>query len=395
MAEEQSIYERLGIDAQKSTVKEIFEVIINNDFPDAFVNIIHDPEYPGEVWTKHSDGDGSKSVQRILHYFETNDITIFQGAVDDAFSMNTGDIAASGFVNGLWMITQVININKFNLPKDDIMRQNALRVAELLEIYRGYGFDMMFFLGGETADLPDQTKSMIYDLDICARTKKGNIISGNIQPNDAIWGFHSDGQAAWEDTPNSGIMSNGLTLARTCLMSPENGENHPVCAKGQGEYEGYFFVNDPKMIDSLTVSEAILSPTRQWAIVIKLIIDKLTEKNALHMLHGISMNTGGGATKICNVGDEIIFHKCMLIPPPIFQLIQKEADETWENMFESFNCGIGIDVVGEDTDVFTDTIIEVSKETMIEVSGLGHCERNLGKGNKVVLQTPYGTFDNY
>lgn len=113
------------------------------------------------------------------------------------------------------------------------------------------------------------------------------------------------------------------------------------------------------------------------------------------MLHGISMNTGGGATKISHVGQGILYEKSMPVPPLIFQLIQSESGESWQNMFEDFNCGIGIDVVGEDSEEFTLALKEVEAETGIKLFELGKCEKYKGKGNNIVLDTPYGCFGNY
>jgi len=145
----------------------------------------------------------------------------------------------------------------------------------------------------------------------------------------------------------------------------------------------------------MSVGEAILSPTRQWAIVIKMLIDRLKEKNILHLLHGISMNTGGGATKIRHIGKGVLYKKIMPSVPSIFELIQRESNETWRNMFETFNCGIGIDVVGADNEEFKKTIEQVGKESGIRHYNLGVCEKANGDSNKIVLETPYGRFDNY
>ncbi len=389
-------YQELGIDAGKTSVRKIFKKHIANDYPNAFVNIVNDPEIPETVFTQHMDGDGSKIVQRALHYFETGDKTIFQGAVDDAISMNTGDIAASGFLSGKWVITDVININAINLPKDLIMEQIALRISELLEMYKKHGFDMTYFLGGETADLPTQVQSMIFDVSIYARTKKSDVISGNIKPGDKIYGFASDGKAKWETEKNSGLMSNGVSLSRIDLMNSKYSEKYPFLSGGNHGYRGKYLVDDkPATLGGMTVSEAILSPTRQWAIVIKRIVKKLKEENMLEMLHGISMNTGGGATKIGHIGQDILYKKKMLSPPGIFQLIQNESGTTWEEMFEDFNCGVGIDVVGEDNIEFEKILQEISTETGVELFDLGICESNENKGNKVVLDTPYGIFNSY
>lgn len=73
MNQQISRYKELGIDPGKSSVREIFSKIIDNDFPNAFVNIKCDSEFPGMVFTKHPDGDGSKFVQRVLHYIETGE----------------------------------------------------------------------------------------------------------------------------------------------------------------------------------------------------------------------------------------------------------------------------------------------------------------------------------
>ena len=90
---ERSIYERLGVDPSKIEVKEIFEKVIDNEYRGAFVNIITDPYCFSRALTMHQDGDGSKFIQRLLHYFESGDEAIFTGMVDDALAMNTGDIA--------------------------------------------------------------------------------------------------------------------------------------------------------------------------------------------------------------------------------------------------------------------------------------------------------------
>ena len=110
-----SLYEKLGVDARKENVREIFDKVNDNEYPGAFVNIISDPYSKKRVLTMHQDGDGSKFVQRMLHYYESGDEDVFLGMVDDGLSMNTGDVAASGFVFEPWLISNVLNQG---LPKD-------------------------------------------------------------------------------------------------------------------------------------------------------------------------------------------------------------------------------------------------------------------------------------
>lgn len=390
----ESMYEKLGIDPSKQSVRDIFAKVIDNEYQGAFVNIITDPYCENRVLTQHQDGDGSKFIQRMIHYLETGDEQVFAGMVDDALSMNSGDIAASGFVFGPWIITDVLNLSLPSELKEIVMKAVAVRLLELREIYKEHNFNLKF-LGGETADLPFQVRSGVFDIAITAWADKSDLVAGNIDAGDIIFGFASDGQASWEQEPNSGIMSNGLTLARSCLMSKSYNAKYPHLSGDGNYYNGRFNFDDFSEISlgGLYVGEALLSPTRQWAIVIKTLISMLKEKNALHMLHGISMNTGGGATKISHVGSGgLIYVKNMPTPPPFFQLIQSESEETWENMYRSFNCGIGIDVVGENNEIFHEAIIATSEMCNVGQYHLGGVVKGEGESNQVWLSTPFGDF---
>lgn len=395
-----SMYEKLGVDPDKQSVREIFAMLNDNEYQGAFVNIITDPFCSDRVLTQHQDGDGSKFIQRMLHYLETGNEQVFAGMADDALSMNSGDIAASGFVFGPWIITDVLNLNLPAELKKIVMKAVAVRLLELREIYKEHDFNLKF-LGGETADLRDQVKSGVFDISITAWADKSDLVAGNIDAGDIIFGFASDGQATWEERENSGIMSNGLTLARGCLMDKSYNEKYPHLKRDGKFYSGVYFYNDcPQILGNgylkesyMSVGDALLSPTRQWAIVIKKLISILKEKNALHMLHGISMNTGGGATKISHVGrGGLIYVKNMPPSPPFFILIQNESGETWENMYRDFNCGIGIDVVGENNDIFREAIIENSKICNVGQYHLGGVIKGEGETNQVWLSTPYGDF---
>lgn len=394
MAEKKSKYAELGVDAGKTSVRKIFGKYVVNHFPQAFVNIVIDPFDPDIVFTQHMDGDGSKFVQRLLVYLETGDIGVIGGAVDDAFEMNMGDIAASGFVGGTITVTDVINIKNIEklVPKDLILEQVAIRFEELINLYRQFGFNIVF-LGGETADLPDQVRSVVFDVALHARTKKSDIITGETFPGDKIWGFASDGQAKWEQGKNSGIMSNGLTLARTSLMWEGYTEKYPFLVREGGQYQGKYLVGEMSDHLDMPVSDAVMSPTRLWSIVIKIIIDKLRSRKALYLLHGVSMNTGGGATKIGHVGKGIVYKKKMPNPPGIFQLIHRESGEKWKDMFKGFNCGVGIDLVGKDSPIIEDVLKEVSEENGIACYELGVCEKKPGLNNRVELDTSNGKFE--
>ena len=142
----------------------------------------------------------------------------------------------------------------------------------------------------------------------------------------------------------------------------------------------------------MTVGEAILSPTRQWAIVIREILVELNSRGISKMLHGISINTGGGATKIANLGHNVTYVKQMPEPAPLFQFVQAETKQPREHMYTTFNCGIGIDIVGENNQDFIDVVRNAVLNCGLKLSLLGSVVASYDNKNHVTLNTPYGRF---
>ncbi|QQG52961.1 MAG: hypothetical protein HY931_01865 [Candidatus Falkowbacteria bacterium] len=387
----EDLYKQYGVASDKSGIKANFESIIDNMYPGAFVNINDDPSNPNGRTTMHADGDGSKFIQRVLDYYENGDENVFAGTVDDGLSMNTSDIAAAGFVFGRIHIVDIFDCGNANI-KDIVTRQIKKRFQELLKIYKDFGFDLKFF-GGETADLPYQVKSGVFNVAVSAWADKEDVIIGQTKVGDIILGLHSDGQAVWEDKPNFGGMSNGMTLLRGGAMDLVFNEKYPDLGDGRF-YKGRHYPGaKPEILGGATISEAILSPTRQWAIVIREIIQELKDRGILQMLHGISINTGGGATKIVNVGQNVTYVKNMPEPSPLFLFIQAETKQPWQYMFTTFNCGIGVDIVGEDNILFVNAVKAAVYSCGLKLSELGSVEPGHDDKNHVILNTPYGRFE--
>jgi len=389
-----SQYEELGVDPHKESVKNAFKKLNENEVSRAFVNMITDPLNPTHYLTQHQDGDGSKLIQRFLNYYESGGQPgCFQHMADDALSMNTGDIAAAGFVSYPIIVTNVLDIGRKDV-KDIVMKEMAERFAELRELYAGYGMELRF-LGGETADLLDQVKSAVLNVTVTSWVDKAYVVSGNIRPGDIIFGFPSTGCAIWEKQSNPGIMSNGLTLSRKKTMAAVYNAKYPFLKRDGDFYSGQFLVGDrPDIMGGMTAGEMLTFPTRQWAIVIKILIDELKEAGIFHMLHGITMNTGGGCTKIKNIGEDILYVKVIRDVPPAFRFIQQESGESWEDMFVDFNCGIGLDIIGANCPEFHSALKRVSDKIKLPLlPALGTCYSNHGKGNAVLLDTPYGSWE--
>jgi hypothetical protein len=160
--DDQSQYEKIGVETDKGYLGEIFSQNSENEYPGAWVNIATDFWDPDYVMTMHGDGVGSMTTTRLLCYLATGDSSFLRGDIINAFEMNM-DIAAAGFVDKIVAI-DVVNINKNNIPKKEYLNAVNADIAEMLEIYSRNGFQItekrtkkLRFFGGETADLVDQT----------------------------------------------------------------------------------------------------------------------------------------------------------------------------------------------------------------------------------------------
>ncbi len=378
----------LGVDPHKAGVREIFARLVKSDYKDAFCIVKDDPKIPGNVRTKHGDGSGTKSKTRALAFLEDGNPEIFKGDIHDGLSMNASDVGACGFVYDL-EVTDVINICPLNLRgtegKKQILTQIAIGFAELVHLYQKYGITLDIF-GGETADLVDPVSSIVLDVDVRSTMSKDLLIKGNVMPGDRIFGFSSAGKAHWEETENSGTMANGHTMATRVLLHKHYCEKYPFLFHADKPLFGRFELHDFIAELNMTIGEALLSPTRQWAILIRMLIDNLISRGALHLLHGICVNTGGGLSKCLHLGSGIHYIKNIPEPPPFFQLLRQESRETWHNMGTTFNCGIGIEIFGADKEgVLAEALIEVSQLSGIDLYALGSCESSASGKNTATV----------
>src|SRR5690606_17435797 len=113
---------------------------------------------------------------------------------------------------------------------------------------RGHGIAIVS-TGGETADLVDNVRTLVVDSTVATRLRRSHVIDNRgIRPGDLIVGLSSTGQATYEATPNSGIGSNGLALARHCLLSKDYAQRYPESAAPEIDrgaiYRGPFTVED-------------------------------------------------------------------------------------------------------------------------------------------------------
>jgi phosphoribosylformylglycinamidine cyclo-ligase len=336
-----SLYRDLGVDVSKRGI-ESFAGAVDNLKPGAFCVVHRDPADPRMGMVVHTDSAGSKPIQAYLMYRETGDHRWFRGLAQDALAMNVNDVICVG-AEPISFVDYVA-FNTLAIERVGLLSELAEGFAGCKKALSDGGVPLLF-AGGETADLPDVLQTLDVCVTIVGRVPLDRVITGEkVAPGDVIVGLRSGGKSKSEASENSGIMSNGHTLARSCLLSPAYLEAYPELSHpGRARFTGRFRVNDRPDGLGMTVGEALLSPTRLFAPAAAAILRRLASR-----VHAMVHNTGGGQTKCLRLGKGIKYFKDRLPEPdPIFRLIQKEAKVEPREMYQDFNMGVGFEVVVE------------------------------------------------
>lgn len=378
-----SQYFKLGVDVKKKGI-EAFENSINNLYPGAFCVISKDPHKSEYGLVLHSDSAGSKPVQSYLNWRESGDISSFFGLAQDVVAMNVNDIICVGAspVN----FVDYIAVNPFKVPKELLLETLSSGFKECFGLLKSQGVDIQFS-GGETADLPDQLKTLDISGTVMGYVDLNKVVSGQkISPGNVIVGLRSGGKTRYEEKENSGIMCNGITLARHCLIKDDYARKYPEISQSSDvKYTGRYRIDQYHEKLKMTIGEAIISPTRNYSPIICKILDNYGE-----YVTGLVHNTGGGQTKCLRIGHGINYLKDRpLKVDPIFHLIKKESGEDWANMFESFNMGTGFEIIVEKE--VAEDILDIPHSFGCEAEIIGRCEKSQ-KENRLTIITSFGSY---
>jgi len=379
-----SKYLEVGVDVKKKGV-EAFEEQLENLFPEAFCIIQQDPDSPKRGLVSHSDGAGSKPIQSYLHWKETDDPTWFKGLAQDVVAMNLDDILCVA-AEPLCFLDYVA-LNSLKVDRGILLKALAAGFKECLSTLENYGIKMLFS-GGETADLPDQLRTFDIAGSIFGRVNLDKVVTGKqIKEGNLVIGLRSGGKTIYEGKENSGIMCNGLTLARLSLMDTKYQKRYPELSEsGERRYKGRFKFDTHLDELNMTVGEALLSPTRLYAPVIVKILEKFGGE-----VHGMIHNTGGGMTKCLSLGRNIHYIKdCLPDPDPIFSLIQREAEAEWREMFEDYNMGVGFELVVDPES--SEEILILAESFKLDAQVIGYCEKS-PTGNALTIKSRFGNFE--
>ncbi len=359
-----SLYAQRGVSAQKEEVHQATEKLDKGLYPNAFCKIY--PDYLGgdEAWVNlmHADGAGTKSILAYLYWKETGDLSVWKGIARDAIAMNLDDLLCVG-IHDNFLFSSTIDRNKKNIP-GEVLEAIINGSQEFFDELMKFGVGVRY-LGGETADVGDVVRTIAVNGTMTARWPKDKLVTNDgIVAGDVIVGFASYGQAVYEKEYNSGIGSNGLTSARHDVLHKTYGarfhESYDTTLDEHVVYIGPHLMTDPINIPGTSattdIGHLLLSPTRTYAPLLKLLLTEQFDK-----IHGLIHCSGGGQTKCMKYlpGNFKVIKDHLFEPPLIFQLIKQASGSDQREMYQVFNMGHRLEI-------FTDA---AAAERMIQTAG--------------------------
>ncbi len=292
------------------------------DLPGGFSGII---DFGDVYLAMATDGVGSKMlIAEKMNKLDTVGI--------DCIAMNVNDLICIG-------AEPLAFVDYFAVEKHDEGIAKEIGIG----LNRGAELSNISIIGGETATLPDMIKG--YDLAGTALgyVKKEKVITGEkIEPGDVIMGL-----------PSSGPHSNGYTLIRK------------VIEEAGLSYEDYF--NGRKL------GEVLLEPTRIYVRDVVALLKEGVE------IHGMAHITGGGLRNLLRLKKGVGFViEDPLEPQEIFGALQDWGKISDEEMYQTFNMGMGMALIVPEEEVERVLRIEgaklvgkVTEDSGVEVPSLG------------------------
>jgi phosphoribosylformylglycinamidine cyclo-ligase len=252
--------------------------------------------YKEPVLVSGTDGVGTKlKLAQILNRHDTIGI--------DLVGMCVNDVLVQG-------AEPLFFLDYFATGKLDV----DTAVAVVGGVARGCELAGCALIGGETAEMPDMYPPGEYDLagfTVGAVEKSRMLTGAAIVAGDVVLGVAS-----------SGPHSNGYSLVRRILER----------------------AGSPLDLDlgGISLADALMAPT---TIYVKSMLDLL--KNGT--VHGMAHITGGGLKeniiRVVPDGLGLALDASAIVLPPVFDWLMREGNVAREEMWRTFNCGVGFTVI--------------------------------------------------
>lgn len=370
-----SLYSQRGVSAQKEEVHAATRNLDPGLFPHAFCKVYPDHLCGDADWVNimHADGAGTKSILAYLYWKETGDISVWKGIAQDAIVMNLDDLLCVGITSPL-LFSSTIDRNKHLIP-GEVLEAVISGTQEFFDQMASYGIQI-HYLGGETADVGDVVRTIAVNGTMTARWPKSKLVTNEkIAPGDVIVGLAGFGQTSYESSYNSGIASNGLTSARHDSLKKSYGlefpESFDPALKDSVVYIGPHGMTDTILVNGVSykVGNLLLSPTRTFAPVLKLMLEQHFED-----IHGLIHCSGGGQTKCLKYlpAPLRIVKDHLFEPPPVFELIQKASGSDAREMYQVFNMGTRLEIYT--TEKAADALIKLAGSFNVQAQIIGRVE---------------------
>ena len=172
-------------------------------------------------------------------------------------------------------------------------------------------------IGGETAEIPGFYADGEYDIAgfIVGAVEKARVLDGRtIVPGDVLIGL-----------PSAGLHTNGYSLARRVFFELAQWKVDKVVREL-----------------GVTIGDALLAPHRSYLPFVRPLLER-------HYPRGLAHITGGGITenlpRVLPDGCAAEIDRRSWQVPPIFRLLQQHGRVADEEMFRTFNMGIGMIIV--------------------------------------------------
>jgi phosphoribosylformylglycinamidine cyclo-ligase len=278
----------------------------------------------GKLLATHTDGVGTKVIiSNMLKRYDTIGI--------DCIAMNVNDIICIG-------ATPISFVDYIAANKNDqkIFKQIVSGLV------KGAKKAAVPIVGGETAIMSDLISGKGFGFDLAGMvvgllSKKEMVLGSKIKPNDVIIGIQS-----------SGLHSNGYSLARKALLAK------------------YSVKDDIKGVGNL--GDALLRPTE---IYVKPVLEALKKCK----INGLAHITGGSFTKLLRL-KQIGYHlDSMPKTPALMQLIE-DAGVKNEEMYKTFNMGIGFCIISPENQV--KNIHKIFNKHKMKSYEIGRISKNKG-----------------
>lgn len=382
-------YNLRGVSASK---EDVHKAIKNSDkglYPNAFCKIIPDILGGDNNYCNimHADGAGTKSSLAYVYWRETGDLSVWKGIAQDALIMNIDDLLCVGAVDNI-LLSSTIGRNK-NLITGEVISAIINGTNELCETLSSLGVHV-YPTGGETADVGDLVRTIIVDSTVTCRMKRADVIdNATIQAGDVIVGLSSSGKATYESEYNGGMGSNGLTSARHDVfanyLAQKYPESYDASIPSDLIYSGGMKLTDEIAELGIDAGKLVLSPTRTYAPIISLILKELKGN-----IHGMVHCSGGAQTKIMHfLSNGLKVIKDNLFPvPPLFDMIQKQSNTDWQEMYKVFNMGHRMEIYLPEA--LAQEVINISKSFNVDAQIVGRVEKS--DVRELVIESEFGKF---